>query len=127
MKAQKKSTRRSAETQQGPREVSVVWDTMREYWPEKIREGVEKIMHAGGLQIGDVVAMELAEVMQLLSDGLEKEDIDAVKAVSSKLRHLRVICERMGSTGDANTRAVRVPDGVFVPHPDDVEQEDLVH
>lgn len=124
MKANTKSTRRSAETQKPGRTFSVVWESMRDYWPEKIRKGVEEIMSRGGITIGDVVALELAECMQLLADG---EVDESTKAIASKLRHLRVLCERMGATGDANTRAVAVPDGVFVPRPEDVEAEDLVH
>lgn len=124
MKANTKSTRRSAETQKPGRTFSAVWETMRDYWPERIRAGVEDIMARGGITIGDVVALELAECMQILADG---EVDESTKAIASKLRHLRVLCERMGATGDANTRTVAVPAGVFVPRPEDVEADDLVH
>ncbi len=111
MKATHKSTRRSAETQREPREISNAWAACRELYPVRIRERVEAMMADGGLTLADVMALQLAEFHRVRQAG---EHLDVDRGLASMLRHLRVICERMGNTGvDPNHRIVKVPDGVF--------------
>jgi hypothetical protein len=111
VKATHKSTHRSAETQQAPREISNAWAACRELYPVRVREKVEAMMADGGLTLADIMALQLAEFQRVRMAG-EFTDVD--RGLASMLRHLRVICERMGNTSvDPNHRHVRVPDGVF--------------
>ncbi len=124
MKATHKSTRRSAETQRAPRTISNAWAACRELYPVRIRDRGEAMMGDGGLTLADVMALQLAEFHRVQEAG---EYLDVDRGLASMLRHLRVICERMGGgVVDVNLRQVRVPPGIFVPRPEDVEADDLV-
>lgn len=124
MKATNKSTRRSAETQKPGAHRSGMWKVVRELYEPDVVKAVEASVGDGGVTLADVLMLELAEFWRIMHLGAVD---DADHLLSQKIKHLRVLCVAMGNTGDANTRAVTVPAGVFVPRPEDVEAEDLVH
>ena len=124
MKATNKSTRRSAETQKPGSNRSGMWSVLREMYEPDVVKAVEAAVGKGGVTLADVLMLELAEFWRIMHFGAVD---DADHLLAQKIKHLRVLCVAMGNTGDANTRHVAVPEGVFMPHVDEIEQEDLVH
>ena len=122
MKATNKSTRRSAETQKAGAARSGMWKVVREMYETDVVKAVEAAVGDGGVTLGDVMMLELAEFWRIMHFGAVD---DADHLLAQKIKHLRVLCVAMGNTGDANTRAVSLPAGMVIPRLEDIAQEDL--
>jgi hypothetical protein len=105
---------------------SKLWRSIRTQHGPRVRDLVDDFVKgAEALTLRDVLYLELAahEEMRDHADEEPREAADLAGKMLQSRKHMRMILQDLGDTGDVDTQPVRVPDGLRVlPPPDEGDE-----
>ena len=98
---------------------STIWEKVRRWYPEPVRQHVDDIEGTGGLTLRDLSTLTTAEMFREMTE-------ENTKGVNACLRLLFRIAMMSGGATDASTVPVRIPEGLAGISPDGDEGDDLL-
>ena len=105
---------------------SKLWKSIRKHHGPRVRDLVDDFIKGSeALTLRDVLYLELAahEEMRDHAEEEPREASDLAGKMLQSRKHMRMILQDLGDTGDVDTQPVRVPEGLRVlPPPDEGDE-----